>query len=55
LILSKSGDRKLIKSLKDKAKETSTEVHIVTEETTEGVQFNNLGGIGGILRYEIRD
>ena len=55
LILSKSGDRILIKSLKDKAKETSTEVHIVTEETTEGVQFNNLGGIGGILRYEIRD
>ena len=55
LILSKSKDRKLVKSLKDKAKESSTEVHIVTNETTEGVQFDNLGGIGGILRYEIMD
>lgn len=55
LILSKSLEKKLIKSLKEMAKLSSTEVHLVTSETTEGIQFDNLGGLGGILRYEIVD
>lgn len=55
LIVSKSIDKKLIKKLTEEAKNYSTEVHLVTNETVEGVQFDNLGGIGGILRYEVID
>jgi peptide chain release factor subunit 1 len=55
LILSKSLDRDKIKSLEKLAKNTSAEVHIVTKETAEGVQFDNLGGVGGILRFEVHD
>jgi peptide chain release factor subunit 1 len=55
LILSKSLDRDKIKSFEKLAKNTSAEVHIVTKETAEGVQFDNLGGVGGILRFEVHD
>lgn len=51
LILSKSLPREKIKKFEDLAKSSSVEIHIVTTETPEGVQFNNIGGIGGILRY----
>jgi peptide chain release factor subunit 1 len=55
LILSKSMERKDIKRFSELARETSAEVHIVTDETPEGVQFQNLGGIGGLLRFAIMD
>lgn len=55
LILSKSLDRKKIKSFEKLAANFSTEVHIVSDATSEGVQFDNLGGIGGILRFEVVD
>jgi len=51
LILSKSLDRDKIKHFEKLAAQTSAEVHLVTKETAEGVQFENLGGAGGILRY----
>jgi len=51
LILSKELSREKIKHLETLAKTTSVEVHIVTTETPEGAQFNNIGGVGGILRY----
>ncbi len=51
LVLSKSLPREKIKHFEDLAKVTSVEIHIVTTETPEGVQFNNIGGVGGILRY----
>jgi peptide chain release factor subunit 1 len=53
LIISKSLERAKIKELKDLASATSAEVHFVTKETPEGVQFDNLGGVGGILRFAI--
>jgi len=55
LIISKSLDKKKVKLLKDLAKESGTEIHIVTKETAQGVQFDNLGGVGGLLRFEIHD
>ncbi len=55
LIMSKSMDRKKIKAFEELAKASSTEIHLVTEDTMEGVQFNNLGGFGGILRFMVID
>lgn len=53
LVLSKSLPREKIKELEDLARQTSVEIHIVTNDTTEGVQFDNIGGVGGIMRYAV--
>jgi peptide subunit release factor 1 (eRF1) len=53
LVISKELPREKIKHLEELAKTTSVEVHIVTAETQEGVQFLNIGGVGGILRYAV--
>ena len=55
LIISKTLDKKKIKELDALAKTSSTEVHMVTNETPEGVQFDNLGGVGGLLRFAVMD
>jgi peptide chain release factor subunit 1 len=55
LIISKSLDREKIKEMEKLANSSSTEIYIVTAETAEGVQFDNLGGIAGLLRFEIHD
>jgi len=55
LILSKSLPKEKIKMLEKLANASSTEIHLVTKETAEGVQFDNLGGTGAILRFEIHD
>lgn len=51
LVMSKSLPRDKIKKFEELAQKTSVEVHMVTNETPEGVQFDNIGGLGGILRY----
>jgi peptide chain release factor subunit 1 len=53
LILSKTLQKPKIKELDKLATQTSAEIHFVTKETPEGVQFDNLGGIGAILRYAL--
>lgn len=53
LILSKKLGKKESKELVKKAGDTSASVEIVSDETEEGEQFLNLGGIGAILRFEI--
>lgn len=55
LIISKSLERDKVKSFEKLAQQTSAEIHIVTKETPEGVQFDNLGGVGGILRFAVAD
>ncbi len=55
LILSKSLSRDKIKHFKKLAEVSSTEVYIVGDETPTGIQFKNLGGYGGLLRFEIYD
>ncbi len=54
LILSKTAlSREKIKHFEELAKKTSVKVYLVSNETAEGVQFDNIGGIGGILRYSV--
>ena len=55
LIISKSLSKEKIKMLEKLAKASSAEIHLVTNETAEGVQFDNLGGVAGLLRFEIHD
>ena len=55
LIISKSLPREKVKMLEEMAKASSAEIHIVTNETAEGVQFDNLGGVAGLLRFEIHE
>ena len=54
LIVSKSFDKKTAKELTELAENTGSKVEIVSTETTEGEQFNNLSGIGAILRFKIQ-
>ena len=43
----------LLESLESKAKETGALLEIVSEDTPEGIQFMQLGGIGAVLRYKL--
>jgi peptide subunit release factor 1 (eRF1)/uncharacterized pyridoxamine 5'-phosphate oxidase family protein len=54
LIISKAFDKKLAKELLELAQNIGSKIEIVSTETTEGEQFNNLSGIGAILRYKIQ-
>jgi len=53
LIISKKINKKLSTELKKLAENISSNVEIVSTETTEGDQFYKLSGIGAILRYNI--
>ncbi|MDP2628665.1 MAG: peptide chain release factor aRF-1 [Nanoarchaeota archaeon] len=53
LFLSKDSDKKIVKELKEMAINTGSEIEIISNETEEGQQFKNLGGMGAILRYKI--
>jgi peptide subunit release factor 1 (eRF1) len=55
LYLSKKLKKDQMHALEEKAIGTSTEVVLISDETDEGKQFLNLGGIGAILRYAIGD
>lgn len=54
LIVSKAYDKKTSKELIKMAEDIGSNIEIVSTETTEGEQFNNLSGIGAILRYKIQ-
>jgi len=53
LLLSKSLKKNVSKSLKEIAESTGATIEIISDETEEGQQFENLGGIGGILRFRV--
>lgn len=53
LLLSKKLKKTDIKDFEKKAKETGVDVKLISMDTEEGVQFWNLGGIGGILRFKV--
>ena len=55
LILSKTLDKNKIKKFEDLASSSSPEIHFVTKDTAQGVQFDNLGGVGATLRFEVHD
>jgi len=52
LLVSKEFDKTLAKELKQKAKDTSSKVEMISTETEEGQQFLNLSGIGALLRFK---
>ena len=53
LILSRKLKKQDIRELSKKAVNISAKVEFVSDETEEGKQFFNLGGMGAILRFEI--
>ena len=53
LFLSRDADKTIAKKLREMAENTGAKVEIISTETEEGQQFNNLGGIGAILRFRI--
>ena len=46
-------DEHTIEELSHLAQGTNAHLHLVTDKTPQGVQFKNLGGVGGILRFPI--
>lgn len=53
LLLSKTIDKERIKQLREMAERIGAKVEIVSNETEEGQQFKELGGIGAILRFGV--
>jgi peptide chain release factor subunit 1 len=53
LLLSKNLDKQLSKKLKKMAETISSDIEIISTDTPEGKQFENLSGIGAILRFRI--
>jgi len=53
LIISKDMPLEKIKQFSKIANSMGTEIYIVTKETTDGIQFDNLGGVGAILRFAV--
>jgi peptide chain release factor subunit 1 len=53
LIISKDYNKTLAREFMKLAGEIDSNIEIVSTETTEGEQFNNLSGVGAILRFKI--
>ncbi len=53
LFLSDDLNKSLAKELKKTAENINAKIEIISDETEEGQQFKNLGGIGAILRFKI--
>ena len=53
IILGKKLGKKQIKQLIEKAENISAKIELVSEETEEGQQFENLGSVGAVLRFAI--
>ena len=53
LLLTKEYDKDKANELKSLAENIGSTVEIISTETTEGEQFENLGGIGALLRFKI--
>jgi peptide chain release factor subunit 1 len=54
LYISKNLDKNKIKEFEQLAENIGSEVHLISDETTDGQQFNNITkGLGAILRFQI--
>ena len=53
LLISKEISKKISRELIEIAKSTGSEVEIISTDNSEGEQFLNLSGIGGILRFRV--
>ncbi len=54
LLISENVDERIIEELEEKAKNTNTEVFIISVDTQEGQQLRDLTGIAAILRFAIQ-
>jgi peptide chain release factor subunit 1 len=54
LIVSKAFDKRIAKEFTELAENIGSNIELVSTETTEGEQFNNLSGVGAILRFKIQ-
>lgn len=54
LYLSSKLDKSLIRELSDLAENIGSRIKTVSVEMSEGEQFWNMGGVGGILRFRIK-
>jgi stalled ribosome rescue protein Dom34 len=54
LFISKKLGKKDQVELEEIADKTAVNVKLISNETEEGVQFLNLGGVGAILRFKIK-
>jgi len=54
LLVSKKLKKDEQKEIEEMAKKTSAKVELISNETEEGIQFYNLGGVGAILRFKIK-
>lgn len=53
IIFSKVLDKEIVKELKPLAENIGSKIEFVSDETDEGKQFANLGGIGTLLRFRV--
>jgi peptide chain release factor subunit 1 len=53
LFLSKTTDKALVAELTEIAKSMGSNIEIISTDTEEGQQFENLGGVGSILRFKV--
>jgi len=53
LLISKKFKKDEVKAFEKKAEQTDVKIEFISVDTEEGVQFWNLGGIGGILRFKV--
>jgi peptide chain release factor subunit 1 len=53
LLLTKDFDKDKASELKALAEKIGSTIEIISTETTEGEQFNNLSGIGALLRFKV--
>lgn len=53
LLLSKKLEKEKIKELSKMAKQIAAKVEFVSVDTTDGIQFKNLSGVGALLRFAI--
>lgn len=53
LFISKKLEKSIQEELTRTAEQTAVTVHLISNETEEGLQFYNLGGVGAILRFKV--
>jgi len=53
LLISETIDEAKMEELETEAEKTKAKVEIISQETREGVQLREIGGVAAILRYEL--
>ncbi len=54
LLISKKLEKNIQEELTKTAEQTAVTVHLISNDTEEGIQFYNLGGVGALLRFKVQ-